>query len=284
MDMDKRNLMVQEIRGWKKSKLLPDHYCDFLLNLYAEPASADEDPPREAPSKERLRTKKAVRAAAGASGWKWLLFLAIFSLFFLIVLHFSSFHPALQIAIALLVSGGSLTAGAVIRPRSEAAGMAWTGAGMLLLAGFALYLMGLHGLLGWQWNAAIWSGCAVFWIGYGIWQRIPLLHFCGWACLALVYAILLQQLAGGAALGEKQLYWLPLAVLFGWSGWFVRRWSKPSCAVLLGVASLMAFMPEATLLVEQGRGVWLQSVFVGKLVLGGGALFLLRNYWIEWVA
>ncbi|OXM15629.1 hypothetical protein [Paenibacillus herberti] len=282
MEADKRRIIVQEIQQWRKGKLLPDHYCDFLLNLYADRES-DSAEDETLPTKPN-RTARAAYAAAGAAGWKWLLFFALFSLFFLIVLHFNAFHPAMQIAIPLLLTGGFLTIGAVLRPRSETAGMAWTGAGMLLLVGSVIYLMRLHAVENWSWNVLIWSLCAIFWVVYGIWQRIPLLHFCGWICLALVYSLLLNRLADGGSMWDKQVYWLPLAVLFGWSGWFIRRWSKQACTVLLAVCALLVLMPEVTMLVENASMVWLQGLFVGKLVIGGGLLFLLRKYWIEWVA
>ncbi|QOR65562.1 hypothetical protein IM538_17370 [Cytobacillus suaedae] len=36
MDQHRKALIVKEIKLWKQSKLLPEHYCDFLLTLYTE--------------------------------------------------------------------------------------------------------------------------------------------------------------------------------------------------------------------------------------------------------
>lgn len=36
MNQNRKELIVKEIKLWKKSKLLPEHYCDFLLTLYTE--------------------------------------------------------------------------------------------------------------------------------------------------------------------------------------------------------------------------------------------------------
>ncbi|ARK29345.1 hypothetical protein [Halalkalibacter krulwichiae] len=36
MDKHRKEIIIREIQYWKKSKLLPDHYCDFLLTLYSE--------------------------------------------------------------------------------------------------------------------------------------------------------------------------------------------------------------------------------------------------------
>ncbi|CDN41616.1 hypothetical protein [Paenibacillus sp. D9] len=274
MEADRRRIIVQEIQQWRKGKLLPDHYCDFLLNLYVTEKEAQPDVSKE--------------PAAGGSGrfsaWKWISIFVIFSFFCLIVLHFSSFHPALQIALCLLATGGMLTAGTILRPRNETVGLSWIGLAMLSLAGLSLYLLHLHGLDAWGWKALVLGLCAAFWIAYGIAARIPLLHFSGWACLAIVYSLLLRNHSYPYSLFQAQLYWLPLAGLFSWSGWFAQRWSKRDCAVLLGFSALLVLMPEIALFANSGSGVWLQALFVGKLVIGGGALFLLRKNWIAWVA
>lgn len=36
MDQKRKETIINEIKVWKKSKLLPEHYCDFLLTLYTE--------------------------------------------------------------------------------------------------------------------------------------------------------------------------------------------------------------------------------------------------------
>lgn len=36
MSNQKKQIIVNEIAFWKKNKLLPEHYCDFLLTLYTE--------------------------------------------------------------------------------------------------------------------------------------------------------------------------------------------------------------------------------------------------------
>ncbi|UOQ47425.1 hypothetical protein MUN88_15300 [Gracilibacillus caseinilyticus] len=36
MNQSRKQIIVNEIHYWKSHKLLPDHYCDFLLALYTE--------------------------------------------------------------------------------------------------------------------------------------------------------------------------------------------------------------------------------------------------------
>ncbi|NJP37704.1 hypothetical protein [Alkalicoccus luteus] len=37
--MSDNEVIVKEIRKWQKNRMLPDHYCQFLLKLYAEEQS-----------------------------------------------------------------------------------------------------------------------------------------------------------------------------------------------------------------------------------------------------
>ncbi len=36
MNPQRRRLIISEIKYWKQNKLLPEHYCDFLITLYAQ--------------------------------------------------------------------------------------------------------------------------------------------------------------------------------------------------------------------------------------------------------
>lgn len=36
MSLQRKQIIINEISFWKKNKLLPEHYCDFLLALYAQ--------------------------------------------------------------------------------------------------------------------------------------------------------------------------------------------------------------------------------------------------------
>src|SRR5690625_5052860 len=34
MENDRHRIIVEEIKSWRENQLLPEKYCDFLLNLY----------------------------------------------------------------------------------------------------------------------------------------------------------------------------------------------------------------------------------------------------------
>jgi hypothetical protein len=39
LDDQRKKIIISEIKYWKQNRMLPAHYCDFLLNLYTEGSS-----------------------------------------------------------------------------------------------------------------------------------------------------------------------------------------------------------------------------------------------------
>lgn len=50
----RKKIIMNEILFWKQNKLLPDHYCDFLMTLYSEGGEIEED--------SKISHKKSVKA------------------------------------------------------------------------------------------------------------------------------------------------------------------------------------------------------------------------------
>ncbi|EXX91872.1 hypothetical protein BG53_15080 [Paenibacillus darwinianus] len=275
MNEDRRKTIIREIDYWRRSKLLPEQYCDFLLNLYI-----DEQVERTPAG----FTGKAAAAFGYSSGKHWLLAFGVIPLIYLIYLYFNAFHPALQTGLALTAVLGLLVFGQRYRTKSEAAGLAYIVLGMFFLLGIGLYLLSLNGLEGWGASSLFLTLCGLLWIIFGTAARIPILHFCGWAALILVYAVLLIKSAIGTEWYQVQLYWVPGAFVFGWFSWFVHRWSKPASAVLFITAVLLWFMPEVhSAFLVDGRS-WILLQLIVKMALGGAILFAIRKQVIAWVA
>lgn len=276
MNEERRKIIIREIDYWQRNKLLPDQYCDFLMNLYM----SDEELERRASG----WTRRAVSAAGRAGGKQWILAFGSFSLICLVMLYFSAFHPVLQTALILLAVVLLLFFGLRQRRKSEPAGLTLIGLGMLTLLGAGIYMLVLHGLDKPLWVSLLLTGCGLFWIVFGIAARFPALHFCGWAAVFLVYAMLLARGNEQPAWYEVQLFWVPAAFAFGWFSWFVHRWSKPSSAVLFAAAALLWFMPEVYAAFLLGQPAWIQFALIAKIVLGGSVIFALRRQWTVWVA
>lgn len=282
MNEERRQIIVHEINHWRKSKLLPDQYCDFLMNLYAKP--------EELATKERSAAAegqsfgKAFAAVQKATGKQWLFTIGIFTLISFVVLYFNAFHPALQIAVVLVSVAALLWFGNRLRSKQEAVGLSLTGIAMLVLLGGGSYLLGIHGLEQWGYQTGLIVACAGFWIVYGIAARIALLHLCGWLALSFAYASVLAGLQPEAAWYETQLYWLPTSLLFGWSSWFAHRFQKPVSAVLFVVCAVLWFMPEVYQMLFMRETAWIQLQLLVKISAGGALLFYLRKQWMVWVA
>ncbi|MFC0270035.1 hypothetical protein ACFFIX_00990 [Metabacillus herbersteinensis] len=43
MNIDRKTVIIEEIQQWKKTKMLPETYCDFLLALYTEGNQVQEE-------------------------------------------------------------------------------------------------------------------------------------------------------------------------------------------------------------------------------------------------
>lgn len=273
---EKRKIIINEIEHWRHSKLLPEQYCDFLLNLYMEH-------PDERPSS----TSSSFSAASLSSlHWKsWFLGFVIFALICFVVLHFNGFHPALQILTTLIWVGACYVIGASVRPRNQMLSQMVLGVGSLSMLGIGLILLKLHDLDNGTGVASLVAFCSVIWLFTGIFMRVGLLHFCGWIGLALLYGAFLTRAVPHINGGLVQLFWLPVSFLFIWLSWFVHHKNRTGSSVLFLVGGLLWFMPEIhqMLFYHVELGV-VQLALFGKIALAALLLFSLRKKWIVWVA
>lgn len=91
LDEERRKIIINEIKYWKENKLLPEHYCHFLLMIYTE---GEEIRGEQKPSRDIwAQFSKMVAILIG--------FLALFFTF--IVIHFTSFSLLLQMVVYLSI-------------------------------------------------------------------------------------------------------------------------------------------------------------------------------------
>jgi len=268
-------MIVKEIEHWQRSKLLPDQYCDFLLNLYRDPEAQGT-----------IVQQERKRAIVESNPLHWLLLIASIGLLCYVGLHFSLFPPLLQIGVFLAVVVATHGVSAYFRKRKPLLSYALFGVGAAaLLAGGAFLLAGdAGGSGGWGAPAFYMACCSIIWIAFGVALRVPWIHLCGWVVLMLVYSAAVNRVVMPEGWAALELCWVPLAGLFGWIGWLLSRRAKQSGAVFLILACLLWFVPEtyAFAFTEQPLLVT-QSIMLGKLAALGGAAFALRKIWTEWV-
>lgn len=270
----KRNLIVNEIESWRRSKLLPEQYCDFLQNIYLDDLN-------ERPKGIMGNTLKKV---GHATGKQWLLAFGSFALICFVVLHFSVFPLALQIGLTTVVTAAFVILGTRKRKENQLQGMLYIGAGMAFLAGIGFSVVRLNG---WTDNEGIvWlvGLCAVLWIGFGLLLRFAILHWFGWMAFIVLYALLLSQHTASPSWLEVQVFWIPAALLFGWLSWFFHVRNKSIGAVFFAVALILWFMPEVYSALHSVDIQLIQIELLSKIVIAGVGMFRLRKQWMEWVA
>lgn len=84
--MDRKKIIVDEIKYWKKSRLLPEQYCNFLLSLYTE----GEETGNGQVEKQKMSSKSNFFPVLIT-----LIGLTLFGLTFLVI-YFTDFSPFLQ--------------------------------------------------------------------------------------------------------------------------------------------------------------------------------------------
>ncbi|MFC5703642.1 hypothetical protein ACFPVX_20345 [Cohnella faecalis] len=274
LDDEKRKLIVNEIEAWRRGKLLPEQYCDFLQNLYLD--DLDERPKGIAAN--------AVRRIGQASRKQWMLVFGIFALICVVVLHFSAFPLALQIGLVGLTTTGFVALGGKRREQAPLKGTAVLGAGMLFLAGTGAAVLKLHGWTeGWG-PIVLLSICGVLWIGCGLALRVSLFHFSGWVALIVMYALLLNRHIIDPSWIEVQAFWLPASFLFGWLSWFAHGRVRSAGTALFAVAIVLWFMPEAALALNGADPQQIEIGFLIKVIAMGAGMYRLKKQWMEWVA
>ncbi|WP_090712329.1 hypothetical protein [Paenibacillus typhae] len=273
LNLEKRETIIKEIQYWRRSKLLPEQYCDFLTNLYN-----DED-------KIKDSNPVSLQNLQQGSIKIWLFGFGIISLIFMISLYFSVFPWPLQIATALCVLVVCYGYSAIYRDRNQTISLLLAGVGSVLTMGFGLWMIALHGLDPDFWRPVLIAGCGLLWSVLGFTLRIGLLHYCGIAFWALLYAGFSGQMRPEASMLELELLWLPLCVLMVWLSWLLYHKVSGVSGVYLGVGVSLWLMPEVDALwLRQGFPDWVSLLLIVKIAAGLALLFIFRKKWITWVA
>ncbi|RKP55236.1 hypothetical protein D7Z26_08460 [Cohnella endophytica] len=274
LDEAKRDLIVKEIESWRRNKLLPERYCDFLQNIYLEDLNERPLSP----------IGTAVKKIGQASGKNWFLAFGSFALICFVVLYFSVFPVLLQIGLTAVVTAAFTLVGARYKEKDPVRGRLAIGAGMAFLAGVGFGIVKINGWTndsGTLWLAGI---CAAIWICCGIILRSSFVHGIGWLSAIVLYSLLLAEHAPHPTLLEVQVFWIPAALLFTWLSWYLHVRFKSAGAALFATGLVLWFMPEVYSALYGIHANWIQLEILIKIVVAGVGMFRLRKQWMEWVA
>jgi hypothetical protein len=275
MEDDKRKIILKEIEHWRRSRLLPEQYCDFLLNLYLEDG------------KDKPKSFMGVSADSVVnSNWRiWLIVLAIAGLISFSALNFNSFGMAMQIGLSAIFV--LLCYGFGFRKRNDAPLIANVlyGIASVFLLFIGLYIMDIHNIQSSYAHVGYITFCSVIWLLSGIAGRAKVLQFSGWVVLLSTYGWLLAQNLQAPIWWPLELSWFPVSVFFIWMAWLVHHKSKEVSGSLFVVGFISLFAPEVISFLTdvEASSQIIQLSFMFKLMAAGVMLFLLRKKWVEWV-
>lgn len=85
MNPQRKRIIISEIQYWKKNRLLPEHYCDFLITLYAQ---------GEAEGTESAKAERAVLEKEHSAVTNKMILTGLLAAFLLAGLFFLKNHPA----------------------------------------------------------------------------------------------------------------------------------------------------------------------------------------------
>lgn len=276
---EKRRTLILEIERWRKSKLLPEHYCDFLLNLYLEDAS------------ERPQSSTGFLGVSPSaiknSNWKiWILIFVIIAFLSYSALNFTAFELPMQMGLSMFLLFCCYTVGSLQRSEEPLRAQILFGVASLFLLFIGVFLLKLHGYQAPVVVVGYVAVCSLIWLLTGLLSRFILYQLCGWVALVFCYGWLLHHELDLASWVTLELSWVPLSIVFGWMGWMIHEKSKQMGTVFLMLGCIVWFMPElyAMLYSELYGEDTVQIVCLSKMLFEASLLFGFRKKWTEWVA
>ncbi|GKV68058.1 hypothetical protein NCCP2716_05560 [Sporosarcina sp. NCCP-2716] len=95
MNPQRKRIIISEIQYWKKNRLLPEHYCDFLITLYAQGESAGAEP---------AKTDKAVLEKERSAVTNRMILMGLLAAVLFAGLFLIKDHPAAAVSAAAAVA------------------------------------------------------------------------------------------------------------------------------------------------------------------------------------
>ncbi|MCL6458955.1 MAG: hypothetical protein K6T85_13190 [Gorillibacterium sp.] len=274
METDKRKVIIHEIEYWRKNRLLPEQYCDFLQNLYRESGDNQE--------------KRVLGVSAGqikeAKPLTWILIMTLLGIIFYVGFYFTSFPFPMQILLIALTVLLFYTFGVKKRVKQPTASFSYLWAGALVVPTAGFYFILEHGRQP-SALALLLGVSALLWIVTGVLSKFASFHFCGWIVVAVLYGWMLNQFIPEPGLITLQLYWVPMGTIIAWLGFLLRVRSQYNGWVLIAVGALMWIGPEVYGMALTGiADGLLQVILAVKLLASAVLLYSTRRKWTEWVA
>lgn len=275
---EKKKTLIREIEQWRRSRLLPEQYCDFLLNIYLE---HDHEKPDTGSGILGLSSSQIRN-----SNWKiWVIALLVLGGLSFSALNFNAFQLPMQIGVSLIILIACYVWGGLKRAKEPMAAQILLGMASLFLLFIGVYMMKIHGLE----EAVLVVGyvclTSLIWIITGLLARLALFQLCGWVSLVFCYGWLLHHQLDVINWFTLEISWVPLAILFCWMSWMIHEKSRQIGLVFFLLGLIVWYMPElyGMLYAEKYGELTLQWLLLGKMCVQAAILFAWRKKWTVWV-
>ncbi|KEO83823.1 hypothetical protein [Tumebacillus flagellatus] len=280
MNQEQKRVILQEIKHWRTSKLLPAEYCDFLMNLYGEGESF---------SSEQTESEQGfVSGRLSHSLNRVLVGLAVLLVCLVVVFNFTWFPAPMQIAILTIVSILPYFLARRQGRKNPLARLGWLGAGAFLVAVDGYYSLWANGAAEDR-GALLGVMMVVFflWVLIGGIGRTRLIGGAGLAGLLLIYFNFLEEFGhpGTASYSLLHLYWIiPFALLVLLSVALGRnRVYVAPMFLLFGVVAI--FGPDARMMLYgMQTDLFVQGIVFLKLAVLITLLIVFRVDLRKWVS
>lgn len=277
--IDRRKMIIQEIAYWRHSKILPEHYCDFLLNLYQDEHS------EAASASAQSSWRSAYKSSISNSHWRtWTVVSLIVLAACLLIINFKHLPTLLQLIVSLIIVATCYFAGIKKLRQSHAASYAYLGIGSIVLLWSGQYMLKAHGFGESMWLVSYLFLCVFIWIAMGISLNLGLLQFCGLLGMVMLYGWFIHSQIDDMHWLSVQLFWLPLTLFFIWIGWLSKRLRKPTGFIYCLIGLLLWFVPDGYLIVVSEQAtIWMQLLLALKIGVTVFIMYVFRKKWTEWV-
>ncbi|MFT9848671.1 hypothetical protein [Aneurinibacillus sp. REN35] len=282
MKEQRKKIITNEIEYWRRSNLLPSHYCDFLLNLYTEGEAANNKEGKDTRNETGAANEALPPFSIPQFEWKWG-GIAVFMIVMLyLAFHFTDFTLTMQMTLIGFLTLLFYILGFIKRKSNLSSHLFLGLASMLLVLG-GVYGMELYGYTGSA--VIIYLACAcLIWYVTGIWAKKRYLSFCALLSLQGIYGwITYHKSYEHFSWWQMEAYWLPIAIVLIVLGLVWKRRQQQTSATLFFCGIVALFGGElAGLFIPEADQDWLLYLLYLKIFTASFLLLSLKNFWWVW--
>ncbi|MGB8955521.1 MAG: hypothetical protein WCC10_09110 [Tumebacillaceae bacterium] len=285
MNQEQKKLMIQEIRQWKESRILPAEYCDFLMNLYAE---GDQFSSNSHSSTQEVKgDSRESRMWSGQIQRMLLIFVALL-LFLIFAFNFTMFPMPMQIVVLLIATFLPYFLARRFGRQPGLGRVVWLSAAAFLLAMDGYYYLFSTDQLGDRLAlVVVMSIVSVLWVLIGGMGRSRLIAGIGCGGLLIMFATLLEEVLqmNAPSYIVLHLYWIVPAAVALLVARMLGRGGVYIAPVFLWVGLLALFGPELRLLAfREPLDFFIQAIVFLKLAVLIAMLIVYRDALKRWIS